>query len=162
MSRAWHASISRSWMKESIPIFWQMTDMVVDYSLEPFWVPDLHPRSQERPPKSRMGSWFFKKMLSNFSMFLGVLWGLAIFLKKCSAKVRKCIKKFWESIFTFFNVSDYCDGSRILSLEGGEAPSGGRRPLVAKGHHKNMRPIVPWCKYKNVYIYIYIYTYIYK
>ena len=29
-----------------------MTDMVVDYSLESFWVPDLHFRSQERPPKS--------------------------------------------------------------------------------------------------------------
>ena len=46
--RAWHASISWSWMKEFIPIFWQMTDMVIDYTLEPFWVLDLHPGSQER------------------------------------------------------------------------------------------------------------------
>ena len=26
--------------------------MVIDYTLEPFWVPDLHPRSEERPSKS--------------------------------------------------------------------------------------------------------------
>ena len=41
-----------SWMKELIPIFWQMTDMVIDYILDIFGVPDLHPRSQERPQKS--------------------------------------------------------------------------------------------------------------
>ena len=28
-----------------------MTDIVVDYTLELFWVLDLHPRSQERTPK---------------------------------------------------------------------------------------------------------------
>ena len=39
-------------MKELLPIFWKMKDMVVDYTLEPFYVPDLHPRSQECLPKS--------------------------------------------------------------------------------------------------------------
>ena len=29
-----------------------MTDMVIDYSLEPFWVLDIHLRGQEPPPKS--------------------------------------------------------------------------------------------------------------
>ena len=72
MSRAWHASISQSWMKELIPIFWQMTDMVIDYTLEPFLVLDLHPRSQKHPPKSRRGSWFSQNILLLFSMFLGV------------------------------------------------------------------------------------------
>ena len=39
-------------MKELTQILWQMTDMVVDYTFEPFGVPDLHPRSQEHYPKS--------------------------------------------------------------------------------------------------------------
>ena len=52
MSHAWHASISQRWMKELIPIFWQIKDMVIDYTLEPFQVPDLHPRSQKHHPKS--------------------------------------------------------------------------------------------------------------
>ena len=29
-----------------------MTDMVIDYTLELFWVPDLHIRNQEHPSKS--------------------------------------------------------------------------------------------------------------
>ena len=39
-------------MKESIPILYQMKNMVKDITLEPFWVADLHLRSHERPPLS--------------------------------------------------------------------------------------------------------------
>ena len=56
--------------------------MVNDYTLEPFWVPDLHPRSQERTPKSGRVPDFFQNFLSNFSRFLGVLRGLAFNKKK--------------------------------------------------------------------------------
>ena len=48
-------------MKELFPIFRQMTDMVVDYTFEPFWVPDIHLRSQEHPPKSGRVSDFHPK-----------------------------------------------------------------------------------------------------
>ena len=47
--------------QESIPIFWQMTDMVIEYTLEPFWVLDLYPRSQESPLKSGRVPDFVKK-----------------------------------------------------------------------------------------------------
>ena len=56
-------------VEDLIPIFLQMTGMVIGYTFELFWVPDLHPRSQEHPPKSRRGSRFLKVCLSNFSVF---------------------------------------------------------------------------------------------
>ena len=107
----WHASISQSWMQELIPIFWQMTDMVVDYSLEPFWVPDLHPRSQERPPKSRRGSWFFQKNVITFLNFSRCFRefgnekkkkNIGNFLKKWPAKFPKFFFIFFFYIFRFF------------------------------------------------------------
>ena len=66
-------------MKELIPIFWQMTGMVIDFTLEPFWVPDLHPRSQERPSKSGRVPDFFLNYFINFFMFLGVLGAWTLF-----------------------------------------------------------------------------------
>ena len=44
--------ISRSWMKESTPILFHMKVMVMDITLKRLGVPDLHLRTQERPPKS--------------------------------------------------------------------------------------------------------------
>ena len=55
-----------------------MTDMDVDYTLESFRVPDLHPRSQERPPKSGRVS-DFKKNVYEFLDVSRVLGGLATF-----------------------------------------------------------------------------------
>ena len=43
-----------------------MTDMDVDYTLESFRVPDLHPRSQERPPKSGRVPDFFQNIFFHF------------------------------------------------------------------------------------------------
>ena len=43
-----------------------MKDMVVDYTLKQFWVPDLHPRSQERPPKSGRVPDLFQNIFFNF------------------------------------------------------------------------------------------------
>ena len=40
--------------------------MDVDYTLESFRVPDLHPRSQERPPKSGRVPDFFQKFFIHF------------------------------------------------------------------------------------------------
>ena len=39
-------------MNESTPILFLMKGMVGDITLEPLGVPELHLRSQERPPKS--------------------------------------------------------------------------------------------------------------
>ena len=44
--------ISRSWIKESTPILFQMKYMVEDIIMEPLGVVDLHIRSQECPPVS--------------------------------------------------------------------------------------------------------------
>ena len=44
--------ISQSWIKESTPILFHMKSMVRDITLDPLGIPHLHPRSQERPPKS--------------------------------------------------------------------------------------------------------------
>ena len=112
-------------MKELIPIFWQMTDMVVDYSLEPFWVPDLHPRSQERPRKSGRVPDFKKK----FIKFLNVSRRFGEFVNFCSssffrkqifekrlAKFRKIFRKFFaknqEHFLTFEDVPDSWDGGQ--------------------------------------------------
>ena len=43
-----------------------MTDMDVDYTLESFRVPDLHPRSQEHPPKSGRVPDLFQKHFTKF------------------------------------------------------------------------------------------------
>ena len=49
-----------------------MTGMVIDYTLEPFWVPDLHPRSQEHHPEDFTGFLFvffgdyFEKIRNHF------------------------------------------------------------------------------------------------
>ena len=43
-----------------------MTDMDFDYTLESFRVPDLHPRSQERPPKSGRVPDFFQTNVFEF------------------------------------------------------------------------------------------------
>ena len=53
--------INISEMEEGIdPNIWQMTDIVIDYTLEPFWALDLYPRSQERPAKlGRVPNFFF-------------------------------------------------------------------------------------------------------
>ena len=48
--------------------------MIIDYKLESFRVPDLHPRSQEPPPKSGRVPDFFENIFFDFSMFLDV-WG---------------------------------------------------------------------------------------
>ena len=111
MSRAWHASIYQSWMKELIPIFWQMTDMVIDYTLEPFWVPDLHPRSQELPPKSRRVPDFVFNNLYHISWCFLVFWlvwqfcFIIILLRPFFKNVIVNVYKMCLTIFfTFFNV----------------------------------------------------------
>ena len=40
-------------MKKLTPILYEISVKVVDNTLEPLGVPDLHYRDQERPPKSR-------------------------------------------------------------------------------------------------------------
>ena len=55
-----------------------MTDMVIDYTLEPFQVPDLNLRSQEPPPKSRSVLFFISFI--EFIEFLGVLGVWNVFL----------------------------------------------------------------------------------
>ena len=47
-----HTLISLRWVKGSTWILFQIKSIFKEIILEPFGVPDLHPRSQECPPKS--------------------------------------------------------------------------------------------------------------
>ena len=130
--------ISPSWMKELIPIFWQMTGMVIDYSLEPFWVPDLHPRSQEHPPKSWRVPDFFENVI-RISWCFSVFWGhLATFFS--GLFLEKWLAKIWVS-------------GNFFRWRQGKAPLWGQRPLLAACHHKNNRSVGPQCSCIIIYIY---------
>ena len=99
--------------------------MVIDYTLEPFWVPDLHPRSQERPPKSRTGSWQKKNQNQNFQRFsvfreisqLLIFFFFVTIFEKVTGKISEIYKKNFFYIFRF-----------VGGQNSGKDPKQGRSP----------------------------------
>ena len=103
-----------------------MKDMVVDYTLKQFWVPDLHPRSQERPPMSGRVPDFFENIFFRFldvSFFLKNIFREQNFEKVIgkSSEISEILKKFNFFFFTFFNVSGRFGGLWKLFFRRGGA-----------------------------------------
>ena len=75
--------------------------MDVDYTLESFRVPDLHPRSQERPPKSGRVPDFFENIFFRFLDVSRCFGGFVNFFFWKYFLGTKCWKSDWQNFRNF-------------------------------------------------------------